>query len=388
MPEPIHLDHNATTRPAPEVVAAMREALESCWGNPSSVHRAGIEARQRVELARASVARLFGCRDREVVFTSGGTESASLAIRGTLEHFEDSPRQVLVTSGLEHSAVRECAERCAARGVEVCWLPHGSDGVVEIDALRELLAARSSEIALVSLMWANNETGVIAPVAEIGAICRERGVRFHCDAVQWAGRLPLDFSTLPVGSGPGNDAACPNLLRVGWLLVAGGVRLASQIVGGPHDRERRGGTQNVPGIVGLGVAAERARAEIAEGRWERIAALRDRFEREVLARCDGAVANASAAPRLPNTSNLGFPRLEAEAILVVLSERGVHASAGAACSSGSLDPSPVLLAMGLPREIAHGSVRFSLGPETTAEELDRSVDEIAGAIDRLSRSMI
>jgi cysteine desulfurase len=388
MPEPIHLDHNATTRPAPEVVAAMREALESCWGNPSSVHRAGIEARQRVELARASVARLFGCRDREVVFTSGGTESASLAIRGTLEHFEDSPRQVLVTSGLEHSAVRECAERCAARGVEVCWLPHGSDGVVEVDALRELLAARSSEIALVSLMWANNETGVIAPVAEIGAICRERGVRFHCDAVQWAGRLPLDFSTLPIDLLTFSGHKFHGPKGVGGLLVGGGVRLASQIVGGPQERERRGGTENVPGIVGLGAAAERARAEIAEGRWERIAALRDRFERAVLARCDGAVANASAAPRLPNTSNLGFPRLEAEAILVVLSERGVHASAGAACSSGSLDPSPVLLAMGLPREIAHGSVRFSLGPETTAEELDRSVDEIAGAVDRLSRSMI
>ncbi|MGA0172758.1 MAG: cysteine desulfurase family protein [Phycisphaerales bacterium] len=388
MASPIHLDHNATTRPGPEVVAAMRAALETCWGNPSSVHRAGIEARQRVELARASVAGLLGCRDREIVFTSGGTESANLAIRGTLEHFAESPRRVLATSRLEHSAVRECAERMAARGIEVCWLPHRSDGVVEVDALRELLAARSSEIALVSLMWANNETGVIAPVAEIGSLCREHGVRFHCDAVQWAGRLPLDFSTLPIDLLTFSGHKFHGPKGVGGLLVRGGVRLAPQIVGGPQERERRGGTENVPGIVGLGAAAEAARASIADGRWERIAGLRDRFEREVLARCEGAVVNASAAPRLPNTSNIGFPRLEAEAILVVLSERGVHASAGAACSSGSLDPSPVLLAMGVPREIAHGSVRFSLGPETTAEELDRSVDEIAGAVDRLSRSMI
>lgn len=387
MPEPIHLDHNATTRPAPEAVTAMREALESCWGNPSSVHRAGIEARQRVELARAAAARLFGCRDREVVFTSGGTESASLAIRGTLEHFEGSPRRVLVTSRLEHSAVRECAERVASRGVEVCWLPHRPDGVVDLDALRELLAARASEIALVSLMGANNETGVIAPVVEIGASCREHGVRFHCDAVQWAGRRPLDFAGLPIDLLTFSGHKFHGPKGVGGLVVRGGVRLASQLVGGPQERERRGGTENVPGIVGLGAAAELASTRLAAGAWEGLAPLRDRFEQGVLARCDGAVVNGAAAPRMPNTANIGFPRLEAEAILVVLSERGVYASAGAACSSGSLDPSPVLLAMGVPREIAHGSVRFSLGPETAGEEIDRAIDEVAGAIARLSRSM-
>ena len=387
MPEPIHLDHNATTRPAPEVVAAMRDALERCWGNPSSVHRSGIEARQRVELARSSVARLLGCRDREVVFTSGGTESASLAIHGSLEHFAGSPRRVLATSRLEHSAVRECAERCAARGVEVCWIPHGSDGAVDLEALRTLVASRSNELALVSLMWANNETGVIAPVAEIGSICREHGVRFHCDAVQWAGRMPVDFASMPIDLLTFSGHKFHGPKGVGGLVVRTGARIASQLVGGPQERERRGGTENVPGIVGLGAAAELASSRLLEGAWERLTPLRDRFEREVLARCEGAVVNGAAVPRMPNTSNIGFPRLEAEAILVVLSERGVYASAGAACSSGSLDPSPVLLAMGVPSVIAHGSVRFSLGPETTAEELDRSVDEIAGAVARLSRSM-
>ena len=387
MPEAIHLDHNATTRPTPEVVAAMRDALERCWGNPSSVHRSGIEARQQVELARAAVARLLGCRDREIVFTSGGTESANLAIVGTLEHFAGSSRRVLVTSRLEHSAVRECATHAASRGFEVCWVQHRSDGVIDLDALRELLAARASEIALVSLMWANNETGVIAPIAEIGAICREHGVRSHCDAVQWAGRLPIDFGSLPIDLLTFSGHKFHGPKGVGGLVVRGGVRIATQIIGGPQERERRGGTENVPGIVGLGVAAERAIEAIADGSWTRLASLRDRFERGVLERCAGAVVNGDSAPRTPNTTNLGFPRLEAEAILVVLSERGVYASAGAACSSGSLDPSPVLLAMGVPSEIAHGSVRFSLGPETTVEEIDRAIDEVASAVGRLARSM-
>ena len=387
MPEPIQLDHNATTRPAPEVVAAMRDTLEQCWGNPSSVHRSGIEARRRVELARASVARLLGCRDREVVFTSGGTESANLAILGSLEHFAASTRRVLVTSRLEHSAVRECAERCAARGVEVCWIPHRSDGAIDLEALRTLVASRASEIALVSLMGANNETGVIAPVAEIGSVCRAHGVRFHCDAVQWAGRLPIDFAATPIDLLTLSGHKFHGPKGVGGLVVRTGVRIAAQLAGGPQERERRGGTENVPGIVGLGVAAEVATARVADRTWERLAPLRDRFEQAVLARCEGAVVNGAAAPRVPNTTNIGFPRLEAEAILVVLSERGVYASAGAACSSGSLDPSPVLLAMGVPSAIAHGSVRFSLAPETTEDGIDRAIEEVAGAVARLSRSM-
>ena len=388
MPETIHLDHNATTPPAPEVVEAMRDALERCWGNPSSVHRSGIEARQRVELARAAVARLLGCRDREIVFTSGGTESANLAIVGTLEHFAASPRRVLVTSRLEHSAVRECAERCASRGLEVCWVPHRADGVVDLDALRELVASRASEIALVSLMWANNETGVIAPIAEIGAICREHGVRFHSDAVQWAGRLPIDFGSLPIDLLTFSGHKFHGPKGVGGLVVRAGVRLASQLVGGPQERERRGGTENVPGIVGLGAAAELAAARLVDGAWERLASLRDRFEQEVVSRCRGAVVHGAAAPRMPNTSNIGFPRLEAEAMLVVLSEAGVYASAGAACSSGSLDPSPVLLAMRVPPELAHGSVRFSLSDETTDEEVDEAIVRIAAAHAKLSRSMV
>lgn len=387
MPAAIHLDHNATTRPAPQVIEAMREVLEQEWGNPSSVHRAGLAARRRVELARESVARLVGAEPREVIFTSGGTESANLAIRGTLGALASTRRRVLVTSRLEHAAVRECAERLARDGVEVAWLPHRPDGVVEVEALRRLLDARAEEVALVSLMWANNETGVIAPIAEIAALCRARGVRFHTDGVQWAGRLATDLRASPIDLLTLSAHKFHGPKGVGALVVRGGARVEAQILGGPQERERRGGTENVPGIVGLGVAADRARAGISPAAEMHLASLRDRLERGVRARCPEVVVNGAGAPRVPGTTNLGFPRLGAEAILVALSERGVFASAGAACSSGSLDPSPVLLAMGVPEEVAHGSIRFSLSGETTEAEIDRAIEEVATVVARLSRTL-
>lgn len=387
MATPIHLDHNATTRPLPEVVEAVRRSMAEEWGNPSSIHRGGMSARHAVELARESLGDLLGASPREVVFTSGGTESANLAIFGTLAHFEGGPRRLLATSRLEHSCVREAAEQLERRGREVLWVPHRPDGVVDLDALQELLRRRGPEIALVSLMAANNETGVLAPIGRIGALCREAGVRFHSDAVQWAGRLELDFSSLPIDLLTCSAHKFHGPKGIGALLVRGGIRLSPQLVGGPQERQRRGGTENVPAIVGAGVAAQAAKAWLASGESAGIGALRDRFEREVLARCPGAEALGTSAARLWNTSNIGFPRLEAEAILVVLSERGVHASAGAACSSGSLDPSPVLLAMGVPTPLAHGAVRFSLGRHSDAAEVDRAVAEIAGAVARLSRTL-
>ena len=387
MADPIHLDHNATTRPLPEVVEAVRRAMAEEWGNPSSIHRGGMSARHAVDLARESLADLLGASPRQVVFTSGGTESANLAIFGTLAHFEGGPRRVLATSRLEHSCVREAAEAFERRGGEVLWVPHRPDGTVEPAALEEILRQRGPEIALVSLMAANNETGVLAPIGEVGAICRDAGVRFHTDAVQWAGRLELDFRSLPIDLLTCSAHKFHGPKGVGALLVRGGVRLSPQLVGGPQERQRRGGTENVPAIVGAGVAAEAAKAWLAGGSAAGIELLRDRFEREVLARCSGAEVHGASAGRLWNTSNIGFPRLEAEAILMVLSERGVHASAGAACSSGSLDPSPVLLAMGVPPTLAHGSVRFSLGRETSASEIDRAVSEIAAAVTRLARSL-
>jgi cysteine desulfurase len=381
-----YLDCNATTRPLPEVVAAMVGALEHGWGNPSSVHRAGIDARHSVELARESVARLLGAQPREVVFTGGGTESASLAIAGTLDAVA-GPR-TLVTMRTEHSAVREACEALEARGrARVAWVPAGADGVVDLAALDAALDAHAGDVALVSVMWANNETGVLQPVHSIGERCRARGVRFHCDATQWIGRMPTDVANLPIDLVTASAHKFHGPKGVGVLWVRGGVRVLPQVIGGPQERDRRGGTENVAGIVGTGVAADAAVAWLADpAGCERGAAMRDDFERAVLAAVPDAVVNGGSVQRLWNTTNIGFPGLEAEALLLLLSERGVAASAGAACSSGSLDPSPVLLAMGVPPRIAHGSVRFSIARTTTEEELRIAAEEVAACVARLRRS--
>lgn len=391
MPELLYLDNNATTQPLPEVVAAMGECLGCDWANPSSIHRAGTSARRRVELARESVSRLIGCQERELIFCSGGTESTNLAILGSLELMQSSvpTRRVLITSRLEHSAVRETADAWTRRGGEVVWARHEPSGVVDLDWLASTLSARAGEVALVSLMWVNNETGVIAPIDRIGALCREHDVRFHTDATQRVGRMPVDAASLQVDllSFAAHKFHGPK--GIGGLCVRRGVRLERQIIGGPQERDRRGGTENVPGIVGMGVAADAARLWMAsDGPNSRgqLGLLCERLERGILSRCPGATVNGLDAPRIWSTTNIAFPRLEAEAILLLLSERGVCASAGAACSSGSLDPSPVLLAMGVPPELAHGSVRFSLSRFTTAAEVDRALEIIPACIAKLARS--
>ena len=381
---PAYLDHNATTRPLPEVVEAVRAAMAERWANPSSVHRAGMEARRAVDEARDRIARLVGCQPRELILTSGGTEAANLAILGTLE-LAGRERRLLVTSRLEHSAVRETAEAWIERGGEVAWVEHAPDGRVDLDALAARLDREASRIGLVSLLWANNETGVISDIPAIGALCRERGVTFHSDATQWVGKRSLDLAAEQIDllSFAAHKFHGPK--GVGALYVRRGVGVARQVFGGPQERDRRGGTENVPGIVGMGVAAELAAAWLAGGEAERLAAERDRLERTIVA-ATGAVVNGAGAPRLWNTTNLGFARLEAEAMLLLLSERGVAASAGAACSSGSLDPSPVLLAMGVPPEVAHGSIRFSLGRDTTAAEIDAAIAATVESVARLRGS--
>lgn len=379
-----YLDHNATTRPLPEVVEAVRAAMLERWANPSSVHRAGMEARRAVDEARDRVARLVGCQPRELILTSGGTEASNLAILGFLE-LAGRERKLLVTSRLEHSAVRETAEAWVERGGEVAWVEHQADGRVDLDALTARLDRDASRIGLVSLMWANNETGVISDVPAIGALCRERGATFHTDATQWVGKMPLDLASEQVDllSFAAHKFHGPK--GVGALYVRRGVRVARQTFGGPQERDRRGGTENVAGIVGMGVAADLAAAWLATGERDRLAAERDRLERAIVA-ATGAVVNGAGAPRLWNTTNLGFARLEAEAILLLLSERGIAASAGAACSSGSLDPSPVLLAMGVPPEVAHGSIRLSLGRDTTATGIDAAVTALVESVVRLRGS--
>ena len=381
----IYLDSNATTQPAGEVVEAMGLALREGWHNPSSVHRPGQAARQQVELARESVAQLLGCKDREIVFTSGGTEADNLAILGSLDAQPD--RRVIVTCRIEHSAVREPAEHAEQRGAEVAWLPLENGGVVDCNALEDLLKKRAGEIAIVSVMWANNETGVIQPVETIGRLCRERGVRFHTDAVQWVGKMPADIGSLPIDmlSFSGHKFHGPK--GAGGLYIRRAMRLVKRSIGGAQERERRGGTENTPGIVGLGAAARCAMEWLETGEARRIERMRDRFERGVLEAVRGAAVSSAGAPRLWNTSNIAFPRLEAEAILLLLSERGVCASAGAACSSGSLEPSPILLAMGLDPELAHGAVRFSLSRYTMDAEIDEALEIIPATIAKLRESM-
>ena len=383
----IYLDNNATTRPDDRVVNAVNDALKIYWANPSSVHRAGQQVRQQMELARQQTSQLIGCTPRELVFTAGGTEAATLSIRGSLEQLAGKHRSVLVTNALEHSAVRELAERLAEHGTDVTWLALDSNGLIDLDSLTTLLAERAEVVALVSVMWANNETGVIQPSERIGKLCRDHGVRFHVDGTQWVGKMPTDISSMPVDLMSFAAHKFHGPKGVGGLYIRKGARVQPQIVGGPQERQVRAGTENVPGIIGMGAAAEAALEWLQGDERARLEQLRNRFELASVERIDGATINGAQAPRLWNTTNIAFPRLEAEAILLLLSERGIDASAGAACSSGSLDPSPVLLAMGIPAERAHGSVRFSLSRETTDDEIDQAIEIIPAVIEKLRASM-
>jgi len=387
--DPIYLDNNATTRPADAVVAAMRDALERTWANPSSVHRLGQTARQRMELARGEVAALVGCRDRDLIFTSGGTEANNLAIRGC------GRIDTLISTRIEHAAVREPVEQLAAAGMRVAYLSTNIDGRVDPVSLADALADAAGN-AFITVQWANNETGVIQPIAELVEHVdahRDGGgeVLLHVDATQAVGKLPLDLRTSGVDMATFAAHKFHGVKGTGALYVRRGVKVRAQIVGGPQERDRRGGTENTPGIIAMGEAAKLARQWLEdESRAQAIAALRDRFERGILEQLPGAQINGArldATPRLWNTTNIGFPKLEAEAILISLSERGVCASAGAACSSGSLDPSPVLLAMGVPPEVAHGSVRFSLSRDSTIEQIDRALTIVLQVVRKLMRTL-
>lgn len=424
---PIILDHNATTRPAPEVVAAMDQMLTELWYNPSSIHRPGQSARQKLDLARRAAAELIGARPRHITFTGSGTESIDLAIRGHLlargligraAAAAGVPRATIIISPVEHIAIRDLAKALEREEqVRVLVAELDESGRVSAESVARLLeehhAPRADpprEVALVSVQWANNETGTIHPVHEIGELCRERGVTFHCDATQWVGKMPTmvqgEGTEGPKDQGPVDWAARPlavDLLTysphkfhgpkgVGVLYSRPGVRTAT-LIHGEQELGRRGGTENITGIVGMGVACRLAEAWLADpSRRAAGAALRDHFERELLARIPDARINGPhgdplSRDRLWNTSSIGFPRLEAEALLLLLSERGIACSAGAACSSGSLEASPVLKAMRIDPEYAHGTLRFSISRETTREELDRAVPVIAECVGRLKGSM-
>lgn len=372
----IYLDNNATTRPADEVIEAMEPYLRQWWGNPSSMHRFGQRARQAVDEARYRLAGLIGCADSEIVFTGGGTEAINAAIRSLVA--TRAPRKKIVTSAVEHSATRELCRQLEREGMEVVELGVDSGGMLDLE---RLASALDEQTALVSLMWANNETGALFPVEPIARICREKRVPFHCDGTQAVGKIPVDVKAVGMDLMSLAAHKFHGPKGVGALYVRKGQRFRPLVIGGPQEQQRRGGTENVPGIVGMGKAAELAGAKL--GAMARVAALRDRLERGILTGITETRVNGTIDARLPNTSNIGFARLEAEAILLLLSERGVCASAGAACASGSLEPSHVLRAMRIEEPYAHGAVRFSLSGETTQQEIDRTLEILPPIIARL-----
>lgn len=385
----IYLDNNATTMVDPAVVEAMLPYLRGGYGNPSSVHRFGQESRQAVEAARVQVAGLLGVQAREVVFTSGGTEGNNAAILGVLEGLAmrggEVPRKVVI-SAVEHSAVREPAEHLRGKGYEVAVVGVDRGGRLDMDALKAVLAGGG--VAVVSVMWANNETGVLFDVEAVGKLCREKGVAFHCDAVQAAGKVVMRVGELPIDLLTVSAHKLHGPKGVGALYVRRGVRWAPVMHGGPQERDRRGGTENVAGIVGFGKAAELAQAAVMDADvMGRIAGLRDRLERVILERVPDAHVNGDVGNRVANTTNIGFAGLEAEAILLLLSEQEICASAGAACSSGSLEPSPILRAMGVPERVAHGSVRLSLSKFSTESDVAGVLAVLPGVVARLRAVM-
>lgn len=374
----IYLDHAATTPVAPEVLEAMLPYFQEFWGNPSSIHRFGRQASEGVEYARTRVAQLLNCSPKEVYFTSGGTEADNLAIIGTALAREDKGKHI-ITSVIEHHAVSHTCEALAKRGWEITYLPVDGTGRVDPEAVR---AAIRPDTVLVTIMHANNEVGTVQPIAEIGAICREAKVWFHTDAVQSVGHIPTHVDELNVDmlSLSGHKLYGPK--GIGALYIRRGVRIKPLIHGGGHERGMRSGTENVPGMVGLGRAAELALAEM-ETEAARQAALRDKLMDGLVARIPDLFITGHREHRLPNNASIIAKYVEGEAQLLRLDAVGIAASSGSACTSGSLDPSHVLLAMGIPVEFAHGSLRFSLGRGTTEAEIDYVLEQLPPIVQTL-----
>jgi cysteine desulfurase len=375
----MYLDYNATTPLAPEAADAMSRALREVFGNPSSVHAFGQQAKAVLDEARQQVAALVGGDASEVVFTSGGTESDGLALRGAVDAMEAAGRREIVVSAIEHEAVLNTARALAKRGVRVSIVPPQPSGIVDPARVAEHVTDRT---AVVSVMHANNETGAIQPVAAIAEIARARGALVHVDAVQTAGKIPIDVQALGVDLLSLSAHKFYGPKGAGALWIRRGTRLVAQMTGGRQERARRAGTENVPAIAGFGAAAARARTALARDA-AHVTALRDRLEAGVCARVEGAVVNAAGAPRVGNTSNVGFPGVEAESLLIALDLEGIAVSTGSACSSGTLEPSHVLKAMGVAPSLSQGSLRFSLGAPTTAQEIDRVLDVLPSLVEKL-----
>lgn len=374
----VYLDNNATTRPAPEVLDAQEPFLTTSWGNPSSMHAFGGQVRRHIEKAREQTASLIGADPSEIIFTGCGTESDNTAIFGSVS--ADPTLRRIITTRVEHPAVLAPCRHLAQNGCYVTELPVDSMGRLDEAALTEALQVRGK--SLTSIMWANNETGVIFPIRRIAETVKRFGGIMHCDAIQAAGKLPIDVRRDPVDllTLSGHKIHAPK--GVGALYVRKGSRIRPLLMGGDQEVNRRAGTENVAGIVALGAACEMAQHALAKDH-DRIASLRDRLEQGILERCTDIRINGDREHRLPNTSSVSFAYIEGEAILYDLSDAGIAASSGSACTSGSLEPSHVLRTMGVPFTMVNGSIRFSLSRYTTADDVDYVLEVLPRVIDRL-----
>jgi cysteine desulfurase len=371
----VYLDNNATTPILPEVFAAMRPYFAEHFGNASSIHHHGQETRAAVEHARESVAALLGCRASEIVFTSGGTEGDNLAIFGLVREGDH-----VISSTIEHHAVLNSCKHLEQAGCEVTYVPVDGRGLVAPDDVRRALRSTTK---LISIMMANNETGVLQPVEEIGKVAAEADVYFHTDGVQAAGKVPIDVQRIGCDllSISGHKMHAPQ--GIGALYVRKGTILQPMLYGGSHERSRRAGTENVPGIIALGRAAEIAKEALDGGDLTRMADMRDHLQEKILSEVEAIGVNGEGAPRVPNTTNIHFDYIEGEALVIALDLKGLAVSTGAACSSGAIEPSHVLTAMGLPSGQARASLRFSLGKQNTPEEVEFAISLIPPTVARL-----
>jgi cysteine desulfurase len=375
----VYFDYNATTPPSPEVVERVAAVTQDVFGNASSVHHFGQEAKAALDEARSAVAALIGADPSEVVFTAGGTESDNFALRGAADALEPTGRRHLVATAIEHEAVLNTLKALARRGWRTTLVPVDQSGVVSPDRIREALA---DDTAIVSVMHANNEIGTIQPVAEIAALARARGALFHTDAVQSAGKVPISVKALGVDLLSLSAHKFNGPKGAGILYVRRGTRMQPILTGGKHERNRRAGTENTAAIAGMGVAARQAVQKL-ETEAGRLAALRDRLESGILAAVPGTVVNGGSSLRVPNTTNISFDRVEAESLLIALDLEGIAVSTGSACSSGTLEPSHVLKAMGLPVHRTQNSLRFSLGLFSTQAEVDRVIETLPRLVEKL-----
>jgi len=375
----VYFDYNATTPMAPEVVETFARVSRDVFGNPSSIHHFGQQAKATIDDARSAVASLLNADSSEIVFVSGGTEADNFAIRGAAEALEPAGRRHLIATGIEHEAVLNTLRALTRRGWRTTLIPVDTTGIVSPDRLREAI---DTDTALVSVMHANNEIGTIQPIAAFAAIAHERGALMHTDAVQTAGKIPVDVRALGVDLLSLSAHKFNGPKGVGALWIKRGTRMQPTATGGKHERNRRAGTENVAAIAGLGVAARLSVAKMS-AEAARVSALRDRLEAGILRTVSGTQVNGAQNQRVPNTTNISFDRVEAESLLIALDLEGIAVSTGSACSSGTLEPSHVLKAMGLPAHRTQNSLRFSLGMFSTQAEVDRVVEVLPKLVDKL-----